>query len=508
MWTIAASGGTVRPMSEPVSWLRRKLRRRAAVIAGLCSLAGASVQAGLVVALVGPVPWWLAAASVVGSGIAGAVVAAFIVERYVARRLRAVSAVVETADARDLLLRLPVSGEDELADATKGLNQLLARLTSLQVSVLEQSRELSATKDELDIEKKLAAKSAELEQRLGERRLLFELLRVGVTANDVDDVLRAIATRVGEAMRMRETALFIREAERRFTVRAVHGFANPHRVLGRTLEQGEGITGEAARIGEPIVIRDVSADERYLAFWGEVAREGSFAAFPIVHQETRIGFLAVTRPPGKELTDIDTRLLAALADQAALAIRHTQLIEELRALSTTDELTRLPNRRVLAARLDHELDRADRFGKPVSVVLLDVDHFHDYNEKHGHPGGDAALKLLADALRETVRRVDTVARVGGEEFVALLPETPSDEATLVAEKLRLAVAAKGPPGEQVTISLGVATRLPAESAASLLARADQALFAAKNAGRNRVVVAGATTKAPESAQHADPSRSL
>jgi len=481
------------------SWLRRKLWRRAAIVAGACSGVGATVQLFALVAVGDRIPTWLGIAGVVGSAIAGAVVAAWIVERYVARRLRTISAVVETADARDLLVRLPVSGEDELADASSSLNALLARLTRLQVRVIDQTRELERTKHELELEKTLAAKSDELERRLGERRLLFELLRVGVTATDVDAVLRAVATRVGEALGMRETALLIRERGKRLTIRAVHGFVRPHRVLGRSIESGEGVTGEAARRMEAVIIHDVTRAPEYLGFWGESERTGSFAAFPIVHQEQLIGLFAVTRGSDTPLSDTDVRLLTALADQAALAIRHAELIEELQALSTTDELTRLPNRRVLAQRLEQELDRSDRFGKAVSVVGVDVDHFHDYNEEHGHAGGDEALRAVADALRETVRKVDTVARSGGEEFVVVLPETPMDEAMLVAEKLRLAVAAREVPGGHVTVSLGVATRRTGEPVGSLLERADAALFAAKRGGRNRVAAASAPEPEPAAA---------
>ena len=473
---------------------RGRLWRTAALVAGVGSTIGASLQLLLIVGTTGPLPVSLTIGSIATSAIAAAVVAAFIVERFVARRLRALARFVDDADAGDFLLRIPVNGDDELADTNEALNRLLARITSLRVSMIDQSRELVQTREKLRLEETIAAKTNELAARLDERRLFFDLLRVSVTETDLDKVLREMVTRIGVGLNLREAAILIRAADgsRRHVVRAVHGFDAPNRVLGRQIEAGDGIAGQVARTGESVVITDVSNAPEYLAFWGEAAREGSFGAFPIALQGTMLGILGVTRAVSDPLTPVQLRLLTAIADQAALAIRHTQVVDELRSLSTTDELTHLANRRALSRRLEREIERARRFHHSLAVIAIDIDYFKNLNDTCGHPTGDAALIAVADHLQASVRRIDTVARTGGEEFLVLLPETEIAEAMLVAEKLRAQIAnheipgGATQPGGHLTISLGVAELLADEEGAALLARADEALYAAKRRGRDRV----------------------
>ncbi|MCE9667357.1 diguanylate cyclase [Myxococcus stipitatus] len=171
--------------------------------------------------------------------------------------------------------------------------------------------------------------------------------------------------------------------------------------------------------------------------------------------------------------------------------------EELLALSRTDALTSLFNRRCFEERLNEEFARSRRYQSPLSLVMLDIDHFKRINDTFGHPFGDQVLRAVAQTTRSRLREVDLLARYGGEEFVALLPETASPDALKVCERVREAIAALGlehvgvdGKRQQVrlTASLGVAT-VPSEdlgSAEALLRAADAGLYAAKEAGRNRV----------------------
>ncbi len=161
------------------------------------------------------------------------------------------------------------------------------------------------------------------------------------------------------------------------------------------------------------------------------------------------------------------------AQKAALEEANTQL----RALATTDGLTGLRNHREFHAQMEHERARAARDGTPLSLVMLDVDHFKQYNDAFGHPAGDEVLKTLAGLLRGYARTVDLVARYGGEEFAILLPGAEGAGARAVAERLRAAVAAHGWPARPVTVSLGAATLRPGEDPAwPLLDQADKALY--------------------------------
>jgi diguanylate cyclase (GGDEF)-like protein/PAS domain S-box-containing protein len=159
----------------------------------------------------------------------------------------------------------------------------------------------------------------------------------------------------------------------------------------------------------------------------------------------------------------------------------------LEALATLDGLTGLKNHRAFQERFDGEWERAVRHGTPLSLLLLDVDHFKQYNDTFGHPAGDEVLRGIARVLCDGVRETDFVGRYGGEEFAAILPDTDAAGALRMAERLRAAVEAAPWPRRPVTASIGSATRTTAMTGrADLLLAADQALYAAKHAGRNQV----------------------
>jgi diguanylate cyclase (GGDEF)-like protein/PAS domain S-box-containing protein len=159
-------------------------------------------------------------------------------------------------------------------------------------------------------------------------------------------------------------------------------------------------------------------------------------------------------------------------------------------LAESDSLTGLRNHGAMQARLDEEVAHARRVGLPLSVVMVDVDHFKSFNDTWGHPAGDRVLMRVADVLRESARDTDLVARYGGEEFALVLPATDRGGAAVVADRVRAAVAAITGLERRVTVSVGVATLVAAHpDPAALLAAADAALYAAKHAGRDRVVAA-------------------
>ncbi len=161
-------------------------------------------------------------------------------------------------------------------------------------------------------------------------------------------------------------------------------------------------------------------------------------------------------------------------------------MDELSALSQTDELTRLPNRRRVAQVVGYELIRFQRYGRGFAVIMIDIDHFKDVNDRFGHQVGDQALQALAVRAQETLRDSDTLGRWGGEEFVIVLPEAGLDDALHKAHALCARVVATPLINDQrISISCGVASVTPADSAESLFHRADTALYAAKLHGRNR-----------------------
>jgi diguanylate cyclase (GGDEF)-like protein len=191
----------------------------------------------------------------------------------------------------------------------------------------------------------------------------------------------------------------------------------------------------------------------------------------------------------------------------------SEQFESLMAQACTDALTGVPNRRAFNDALERQVAASQRTGASFSVIFIDADHFKAINDRHGHAGGDFVLRRLAEVLEATFRKMDLVARIGGEEFAVLLPSTSGFGACRAAEHARLAVASHEFNDEDarihVTVSLGVAAADPGDDANALLRRADQALYAAKQAGRNRTYFHDGTRcepvdAAPSSAPAATP----
>jgi len=181
----------------------------------------------------------------------------------------------------------------------------------------------------------------------------------------------------------------------------------------------------------------------------------------------------------------EARSLRTELDELVVALRHTE------ALSLTDELTGLPNRRAFVQRLDQELSRSQRTGQPLAMVLLDIDNFKDINDRYGHNVGDMILRCYAQSMVLELRQHDLLARYGGEEFVLLLPETLLGDARNAMDKLsrRIRHAPLDAGGTRIglpTFSAGIACLQSGETATTLLNRADQSLYLAKRLGRNRI----------------------
>lgn len=190
---------------------------------------------------------------------------------------------------------------------------------------------------------------------------------------------------------------------------------------------------------------------------------------------------------------------AAAAHISRLRARLRESHAQIASLATRDPLTGLWNRRQFDADIEAAVKQASRQGAALCVAMVDVDHFKTVNDRHGHEGGDAVLRAVAQALQLSLRAGDRVARFGGEEFVLLLPATPLAQAAGLAERLRSTLAALRPaPAEGLTASLGLAAWRSGETAAELVRRADQALYRAKAAGRNRVETDGLSRQAVHS----------
>jgi diguanylate cyclase (GGDEF)-like protein len=248
------------------------------------------------------------------------------------------------------------------------------------------------------------------------------------------------------------------------------------------------------RYVEPFGARSLSADKRV-----PVANGGAALALPLVCRGRAVGALvAIDRGPAAREPALASAALAAIKaalEPAAIALDNALRIQRAEALSVTDDLTQLYNSRYLSQALRRETKRASRSGRPLSLLFIDLDGFKSINDQHGHLAGSRALVEAAIVIRTSARETDMIARFGGDEFAVVLPDTGSDGAVMVGERIRERIAAhrflaaEG-FGTQLTASVGVAT-LPdvATSAEGLIRAADQAMYRVKDRGKNGIEVA-------------------
>jgi diguanylate cyclase (GGDEF)-like protein len=271
-------------------------------------------------------------------------------------------------------------------------------------------------------------------------------------------------------------------------------------LVGNVLAAGHDVDALLPVILESAVAVTGAASARLVAEGTELARSGSSKgggpplAIALSADEAS-GAMLVLYPPDESGFDDDAVYLAEwLAGRASIALQNAHLHRLTRQLASTDELTQLANRRHFDEALSSEIVRAERFRDPVAVVVADLDNFKDVNDRYGHDVGDLVLRAFASVIREKVRDVDLPARYGGEEFTVLLPATGAEGGRQLAERLRVAVEELSiSVGDGLTVrltsSFGVASFPEERTAAALMRAADRALYRAKAAGKNIVVVA-------------------
>jgi len=279
-----------------------------------------------------------------------------------------------------------------------------------------------------------------------------------------------------------------------------HGFANPDDVLGKHFSiTGDNPNSIVIKTRQPYVLGD--APRAYPQFESQAYHIHGWMGIPLIVQERIIGMLPLDSHQPNRFTHEHVRLASAFAAQVAIAIENARLYEETHRLAITDPLIGIFNRRHFMDLARREHQRARRYNRPLSIIMMDLDHFSGVNDTYGHLIGDQVLRAVALICQDQLRETDIIGRYGGEEFVILLPETPDENVTTdpvshpsikVAERLRKAIEntpIKTNRGDiHITASLGVVELSPeGEGIETLLDRADQALYAAKQAGRNKVV---------------------
>jgi diguanylate cyclase (GGDEF)-like protein len=402
-------------------------------------------------------------------------------------------------EAAERLLLLPLAGPEGVIgllalvnSALSAEDEQLVRAFALQLARATENQRLDA----------------ELRQKRAELEFLHRLSREFLTCLEPDALFRSILQEACKLTAARKGSVMLRApgGEELF-VQAVRG-VHEKLIQKLRLRIGEGVAGRVFATGEPVLVRNLELDPRFRRKNRPHYATKSFLSLPITGEGGVAGVLNLSdKESGGAFLEEDLRQLRGLLDQAALAVERSSYYlqsRELRKISITDPLTGLLNRRYFQERLAEEVDRSSRHGHPLSLIMVDIDQFKAYNDANGHPAGDKALVLAGRALRSSIRAIDVVSRFGGEEFAVILPETRSEEACEIAERIRKEVETLYFPGEEsipggkLTISLGVAG-FPedAKELKALIHRADRALYAAKEQGRNRVAAAASLRTPPE-----------
>ncbi|MBI2846057.1 MAG: diguanylate cyclase [Chloroflexi bacterium] len=324
----------------------------------------------------------------------------------------------------------------------------------------------------------------ETKRHLEEFSTMNRVAMAAATALSVDEALEGTIKALAETLRYHSVAVLLLDAETKTLRLHPSRYSESKEIFdGFTTTLGKGITGWVAQSGEPILVPDVSKDKRYIKGISETRSE---ICAPLRVGNKVIGVLNVESPTLNAFSEHDLSLLTTIASQVAVLIENARLYEETKQLSITDTLTGLYNLRYFYQELGKEIGRSDRYQRPLSLIMFDIDNFKKYNDNYGHLAGDDLLKELARLASELIRRTDTLARYGGEEFFIILPETAPEEASRLAGRIVEAVrkyrflVRDGTRRGQVTVSCGVATYpLHADNPKALIQAADAALYKAK-----------------------------
>ncbi|HEV2884882.1 MAG TPA: sensor domain-containing diguanylate cyclase [Pyrinomonadaceae bacterium] len=329
----------------------------------------------------------------------------------------------------------------------------------------------------------VTTKLAGLLQEQAAREIAVNRLATAIRNSlELDSVLQTAADEVGRALNVHSCAVRVEGAlvGRSLTKYYLRADADTEDEIVSLLDDVNSISSRLSRSPEAYV---VDGDGPH----GESARID--AIVPLIYQGSFIGLLLVRSDnAARSWAEHELLLLHTVADQLAVAVNQAHLFAQMQQQALTDGLTGCYNRRSFELQLERDLHLATRMRQPLSLVMLDLDHFKNINDQAGHDAGDAALCMLADNLRAELRAVDTAARFGGDEFVVILPQANKEGALMVAERLRVRMEQmQVPEFGNVTASFGVATfPTHASSRDTLVVAADRALYNSKNSGRNRV----------------------
>jgi diguanylate cyclase (GGDEF)-like protein len=372
-----------------------------------------------------------------------------------------------------------------------------AAASSMQKEVLEATspliEDLEHWREEAETwEKKYQETRQQVAQKTFEMGLLLDFGRQIGNNLELDNIFHVLLEIFKKLFRYQTCIVFFAEKIGNETLLVPKRYYSPYEKFCENLRIrfGETIVGAAAKWKQGFLAHPQKPREFSLL----IENEPSEMAAPLIVQDKSRGVIYVGQGFGGVYTDADLQIFTTIAYHAAIVLDLAQSHEDTIVLATTDGLTGLYTHRYFQERLLEEFKRSEREHQPLSLIMLDLDHFKEYNDTYGHPMGDDLLKRVSAILKECTREYDIVCRYGGDEFSILLTGTTKETAIAIARRIREAVELRinADPRTRVkiTTSIGVAT-FPddASSRPDLLLEADKALYESKHRGRNRVVAA-------------------
>ncbi|MDD5491507.1 MAG: diguanylate cyclase [bacterium] len=350
-------------------------------------------------------------------------------------------------------------------------------------------------------EQRLTLENKELLSSLKiEKDKLESVLEIGKMMSsilDLRELIDFIVKKSTEVLKAEKGSLMLLdEATGQLIINGAIGLSEE--VINKTkMKIGDKIAGFVIKYGEAMLVENIETDERTKRESRPHYLGKSFISVPLIHKDKIHGVLSVTdkKDDGlKIFTEDDLNYLSIIINYAAVAIENARLYEEVKNLAITDALTGLFNHRYFQEQLAKEINRAKRYGRPLSLVMFDIDNFKSYNDRFGHLTGDVILRHISATIKSNAREVDIVCRYGGEEFVMILPETEAVGGMSIADKIREAVEISTRQEEyfkgigQVTISGGIAQFAKKYLKEDFIQKTDEAMYQAKKEGKNRICI--------------------
>lgn len=349
-----------------------------------------------------------------------------------------------------------------------------------------------------DMASSLGKARKELDRRIFELYTLYNISKVLSTTFETEQLLKEIVKKVSSDFSVEDVLIMLLDdkTQELFVASSAGCLSEDicESMGSKKYKVGEGLYGWAAMSGKARLIRDVHTEKDILPDDIPCSETQSIVVVPFEVRGKIIGLLCGYKKAPNFFERGDLSLFMAVAEHVALALENARLYKETKMMAITDGLTGLFNHRFFISRLNEEIKRAERYNRPLSLMMMDIDYFKHYNDTHGHQAGDEILRRMAELITKTIRTSDVAARYGGEEFVIISSETSKERAVQMAERIKKVIEdypfslKETQPNGNLTISIGVATyQVDAKNADELLKKADDALYRAKEIGRNRVV---------------------